>query len=103
MAGHELGERESGAGAGLGVGRGGWARGGSGWVEVVGLGVAGGGWQWLGTVRREQRVRREKTDGVKWVESSLARFGKWFTEKFSVNRFPQFTKRFSGQITNLFR
>jgi hypothetical protein len=24
-------------------------------------------------------------------------FGKWFTEKFSVNRFPHFPLRFSGQ------
>jgi hypothetical protein len=25
-------------------------------------------------------------------------FGKWFTEKFSVNRFPYFTYMFSGQM-----
>jgi homoserine acetyltransferase len=67
--------------------------------------VAGGGWRWLGTESREQRVRREqRAESEKresrWremVESSLARFGKWFTEKFSVNRFPQFTKQFYGQ------
>jgi hypothetical protein len=27
----------------------------------------------------------------------LQYFGKWFTENFSVNRFPNFTQRFSGQ------
>jgi hypothetical protein len=30
-------------------------------------------------------------------------FGKWFTENFSVNRFPIFIKAFYGQQTNIFR
>jgi hypothetical protein len=51
---------------GWGWARGGWARGGSGWLGSGWVGVAGGGWRWLGTESREQRVRRERADGVKW-------------------------------------
>jgi hypothetical protein len=54
-----------------------------------------------GRRRFVQRAERDSREQRKRAES-LMRFGKWFTEKFSVNRFPQFTKRFSGQITNLF-
>ena len=68
------------------------------------------GWGWLGVARdgREQRVRRkqraeseQKVESEKRVDAQsemgqvlLACFGKWFTEIFSVNRFPFFPSRF---------
>jgi hypothetical protein len=64
-------------------------------------------WGWLGVARdgekvqraesesREKRVRAERRE----VVEALACFGlgKWFTEIFSVNRFPFFPSRFYGQ------
>jgi hypothetical protein len=57
-------------------------------------------------VRREQRAeseKRESRDSMKWVLSSFVCFGKWFTEIFSVNRFPLFPLRFYESKTNIFR
>ena len=56
------------------------------WLGVAGgglgwLGVAGGGWGWLGRSWARERKR---------VETEPHAFGKWFTENFSVNRFPNF-------------
>jgi hypothetical protein len=65
---------------------------------------AGGGWGWVagdgGTAESESEVEsREKRVGSRAVVcgvSSRACFGgKWFTEIFSVNRFPFFPKHFT--------
>ena len=40
---------------------------------------------------------RERTEG----EGAVS-FGKWFTENFSVNRFPNFCEGFYGQTENIF-
>ena len=84
-----------------GLARAGWAREKASREEA---GVAGGSWGWLGMARdseKESRLReRERAEtewGVKGSRETHACFGKWFTEKFSVNRFPYFTLRFSGQ------
>ena len=57
------------------------------------LGVVGGGWK---SRKREQKKRRVR-------EHRREIFGKWFTEIFSVNHFPNFSEEFSGQLTNDFR
>ena len=57
------------------------------------LGVAGGGWKSRKREQKERRVREHRREI----------FGKWFTENFSVNRFPNFFEEFSGQFTNDFR
>ena len=44
-------------------------------------------------VRERERAERESR-GVKC-------FGKWFTEIFFVNRFPNFSEGFSGQIQSI--
>jgi hypothetical protein len=61
---------------------------------------AGGGW--LGTVGRqsesevESKEKRVRSRAVVCGVRSRACFGgKWFTEIFSVNRFPFFPKRFT--------
>ena len=64
------------------------AWGGSGWP-----GVARGGWGWLGRSWAQER-KRAKTEPHD--------FGKWFTENFSVNRFPNFCEGFYGQTENIF-
>ena len=52
------------------------------------------GWGWLGTAEsREWEERCAKWNG----RELLACFGKWFTEIFSVNRFPFFPSRFYGK------
>jgi hypothetical protein len=63
------------------------------------LGVGVTGWGWLGFCskradserEREQRLRMRgvKCRGLKGRRTRD--FGKWFMEKFSVNRFPYFT------------
>ena len=72
------------------------------WLGVLGVAQgAGGSWGWLRTVRKraESREREEREKKcVKWVDqSSLACFGKWFTENFSVNHFPFFPLLFYSQ------
>ena len=52
------------------------------------LGVAGGGWKSRKREQKERRVREHRREI----------FGKWFTENFSVNRFPFFPSPFYGQI-----
>ena len=54
--------------------------------------MARGGWGWL-EEQKERRVREHRREI----------FGKWFTENFSVNHFPNFSEEFSGQLTNDFR
>ncbi len=57
-------------------------------LEVGGfvLGEAGlGGWGWL----EEQKKRAEREKRVR--EHMREIFGKWFTENFSVNHFPNFS------------
>ena len=56
------------------------------------LGVAG---QRAQAESREQRQREEEKENIATLTHVLE--GKWFTEIFSVNRFPYFTKPFSGQ------
>jgi hypothetical protein len=56
-----------------------------------------GGSGWLVTVRKCREQREERRE-VKWVEAlACFGFGKWFTEIFSVNRFPFFPSRFYGK------
>jgi hypothetical protein len=62
----------------------------------VWLGVTS--WGWLGTVRKRANSERERAEieneRSEMVEDSRethACFGKWFTEKIFVNRFPYFT------------
>jgi hypothetical protein len=50
----------------------------------------GGGWS---CARKRERARR----GGGGRGERLRYFGKWFTENFSVNRFPNFAQRFFGQ------
>jgi hypothetical protein len=59
------------------------------------LGVAGG------SSLEEQKKRAEREKRVREHRREI--FGKWFTENFSVNRFPNFSEEFSGQLTNDFR
>ena len=76
MAGNELGERESEV-----------ARG------------AGGGSVALDSEEKRAQGERERAETESRLEREThACFGKWFTEKFSVNHFPYFTLRFSGQF-----
>jgi hypothetical protein len=66
-------------------------------LEVRGFvrGEAGLGWL------EEQKKRAEREKRVREHRREI--FGKWFTENFSVNRFPNFSEEFSGQLTNDFR
>ena len=50
--------------------------------------MAGGGWKSRKREQKERRVREHRREI----------FGKWFTENFSVNRFPFFPSQFYGQI-----
>jgi hypothetical protein len=50
--------------------------------------VAGGGWKSRKREQKERRVREHRREI----------FGKWFTENFSVNRFPFFPSPFYGQL-----
>ena len=43
--------------------------------------------------QRQRKRKESKTEHTRVLE------GKWFTENFSVNHFPYFTLRFSGQFT----
>jgi hypothetical protein len=47
---------------------------------------------------REKRAEKERRER----EQRHACFGKWFTEIFSVNRFPKFTEGFSGKKNKRF-
>ena len=60
------------------------AGGGSVWLGVAGVSSAGVG-------RERERAETEPHD-----------FGKWFTENFFVNRFPNFCEGFYGQTENVF-
>ena len=53
-----------------------------------------GDWWWLGENRDRSWARETESRGVKC-------FGKWFTEIFFVNRFPNFSEGFSGQIQSI--
>ena len=96
----EIGERESEVARGwLGTS---WAREKARWLGV--LGVAGGGSVARDSEEKRAQWERERAE----TESRLKRethacFGKWFTEKFSVNHFPYFTLRFSCQFPWIFR
>jgi hypothetical protein len=56
------------------------------------------GWGWLGFCSKRADSERERAEAEN-ERSEMSRtrgrrtrdFGKWFTEKFSVNRFPYFT------------
>ena len=60
---------------------------------------------WLGVARDSEESRqlrereRAETENERSEDSGRRTryFGKWFMEKFSVNRFPYFTYPFSGQ------
>ena len=51
--------------------------------------LGGGGWS---CAKERERESKKRGGGER-----LRYFGKWFTENFSVNRFPNFTQRFSDQ------
>ena len=55
--------------------------------------MAGSGWGWLSRSWTRERKR---------AETEPHDFGKWFTENFSVNRFPNFCEGFYGQTENVF-
>jgi hypothetical protein len=50
----------------------------------------------------EREKRAESREREREREQRHACFGKWFTEIFSVNRFPKFTEGFSGQKNKRF-
>ena len=66
----------------MGVGRGGWAGGGSGCLGSGWVGAAGHGWRWLGTVRREQRAESEKRES-RWHEMGRELTCAFFRKPFS--------------------
>jgi hypothetical protein len=71
----------------------------SGWGGVV-RGEAGSGW--LGENRgSRKRAEKESKKRAKRESIGVKCFGKWFTENFFVNRFPNFCEGFSDQLQTI--
>ena len=85
----------------VGVARGGGVvRGGGGsWWGVV---RGGGGWA-LGREQRQRAGQRKRKEKGSKQKHHACFGGKWFTDFFSVNRFPKVYTIFSGQTEKNFR
>jgi hypothetical protein len=59
---------------------------------------AWGGWGWLGVAEGGWKSRKREQKERRVREHRREIFGKWFTENFSVNRFPFFPSPFYGQL-----
>jgi hypothetical protein len=52
--------------------------------------------------RERERAKKESRKRAKRESRGVKCFGKWFTENFSVNRFPNFSEGFSSQLQTFF-